>query len=148
MSESGEKNESASRFFRIFGFFFGFLARVYCCDRFSIIKISFLRRIRNQHPWKPRNPFFIDLCIVKNRKTVKNQSRRRFLRSRIQLFWPVSNNRIWRNTMHGNIQKLRALMIQQKSDFFLFFSKSVKKINLKKAVKKISMYWFFLQTDF
>ena len=38
--------------------------------------------------------------------------------------------------MHGNIQKSRALMIQQKSDFFIFFSKAVKKINLRKAVKK------------
>ena len=44
----------------------------------SIRKNSFLRRIRNQHPGKPRNPFFIDLCIVKNRKTVKNGQKTSF----------------------------------------------------------------------
>ena len=54
---------SKYRFFRSFSLFW------HC---FQWWKISFLRRIRNQHPWKPRNPFFIDLCIVKNRKTVQN----------------------------------------------------------------------------
>ena len=116
-------------------------------DRLIKKNITLLRRIRIKNPGKPQNPFFIGLFIVKNRKTLKNGQKTwfyggqfdRFEWFRISEFKDTVCIGTWGNQYAPYLIKI---------GFFLFFSKPVKKINLRKVVKKISENWFFLQTDF